>query len=234
MRIVLVGFGNMGKVVAKVALEQKLTLAGIVDKSMTASPLPGVPLFPTLFDEVLKKCDVVIEFAHAQGIIDRIREVSKYKVPYVIGTTDWENKHEEAKKIVQKAKSALLVSPNFSLGVNLLYKLCDCAGALFSPFKEYAPSLLEIHHSTKKDAPSGTAKKIAERMQTQTHKKIPITSIREGFFPGTHELTFDSIADTITISHTARTREGFAQGALEAARWIQKKKGWFTFDDVIW
>ena len=183
-------------------------------------------------DSDLAECDAVIEFAAPYDILSRIHKITKKKIPYIIGTTDWEEMHAEAKKITLEQGGTVLTAPNFSLGIALLYKLCHAAASLLAPAKEYSCSLLEMHHEQKVDSPSGTAKKIMQEL-AHSYPQLPFASLRAGHFPGTHELIFDSPADTITISHVARNRSGFASGALDAACWVQGKRGWFTFDNFI-
>lgn len=232
MRILLIGFGKMGKIVAEEALTRGFALAGIVDRGIHSMPSPQIPLFDTLSDVALSQCDAVIEFAAPYDILSRIRQVMQKKIPYIIGTTGWEDMHADAKMIVNEEGGTLLTAPNFSLGVALFYKLCHSAAALFSPAKEYSCSLFERHHEEKIDTPSGTTKKLVQEL-TPFYPQLPFTCLRSGHFPGMHELVFDASADTIEIRHVARNRNGFASGALDAACWLQGKRGWFTFDNLI-
>jgi 4-hydroxy-tetrahydrodipicolinate reductase len=141
---------------------------------------------------------------------------------------------DRAKTAVEKGGTGLVWSPNFSIGVNIFLHLVREASQKFAPYKEYGAWVWEIHHSTKKDAPSGTLLKLVEEMKkADPNRRVDVSSNRAGAHPGTHEIGFDSAAETITLRHTARSREGFARGALTAAKWVIGKKGWFEFSDVL-
>ena len=150
------------------------------------------------------------------------------------GTTGWAEHLEEVKSIVAKHNSALVWSPNFSIGVNVFARLVSEAARLLKNEKEYGAWAWEIHHITKKDAPSGTLIQLVEQMKAAGFERpVNCSSSRAGAHPGTHEIGFDSAADTITLRHTARSREGFARGALKAAQWIVGRKGFYEFSDVL-
>jgi 4-hydroxy-tetrahydrodipicolinate reductase len=152
----------------------------------------------------------------------------------VIGTTGWTDQMERAKEAVTNGGTGLVWSPNFSIGVNIFLRLVGQATRQFAPYQEYGAWAWEVHHITKKDAPSGTLLKLVEEMKKADPKRrVDVSSNRAGAHPGTHEIGFDSAADTITLRHTARGREGFARGALTAAKWVIGKKGWFEFSDVL-
>jgi 4-hydroxy-tetrahydrodipicolinate reductase len=141
---------------------------------------------------------------------------------------------DRAKAAVEKGRTGLVWSPNFSIGVNIFLHLVREASQQFVAFKEYGAWAWEIHHSTKKDAPSGTLLKLVEEMKkADPNRRVDVSSNRAGAHPGTHEIGFDSAAETITLRHTARSREGFARGALTAAKWVIGKKGWFEFSEVL-
>src|SRR6185295_6943725 len=154
-------------------------------------------------------------------------------VPVVEGTTGWKNKESEIRQLVNEFEGALVYGANFSIGVNIFYRIAQQAAQLFSAVEGYAPFIEEAHHSRKKDAPSGTALRLRELMAVHLGGNIPTSSTRAGFIPGTHRVGFDSEADQILLTHTARSREGFAAGALLAAHWIKDRKGVFEFGDVI-
>ena len=141
---------------------------------------------------------------------------------------------EEIRGIVEKNGIGLIYAANFSIGVNLFYRAARAAAEMFARFPMYEPYITECHHRTKKDAPSGTAKELKRQVSPLLGgRDVPVASIRAGYIPGTHEFGFDSEADTIILRHTARGRQGFAEGALLAARWLVGKKGLFTFEDVL-
>ena len=155
-------------------------------------------------------------------------------IPIVIGTTAWREHLAEAKALIESNDSALVWSPNFSVGVNVFTRLVSEAAHLLANEKEYGAWAWEIHHITKKDAPSGTLIQLVDRMKAAGYNRnIDVSSSRAGAHPGTHEVGFDSAADTITLRHSARSREGFARGALKAAQWIIGRKGFYEFSDVL-
>jgi 4-hydroxy-tetrahydrodipicolinate reductase len=180
----------------------------------------------------IKNADVLIEFTSPEATMEHLTACLKYKKPIVIGTTDLT---QEQKKDIEAAskKIAVVLSPNMSLGVNLLFKLIKEAADRLS--KDYRVGIRETHHVHKKDAPSGTAKKIAEIIQEARKEQVKdIESIRQGEIVGNHEIVFDSELDTIKIGHFAKTRDIFAKGALSAAKWIiHKNKGLFSTQDML-
>jgi 4-hydroxy-tetrahydrodipicolinate reductase len=152
----------------------------------------------------------------------------------VVGTTGWLEQLPSARDAVEQGKTGLVWAANFSVGVNLFLQAVAHAAALFAKHSEYEAWGWEIHHSEKKDAPSGTLKKLAEEMRAAGYARpVSLSASRAGAHPGTHEIGFDSAGDTITLRHTARNREGFARGALQAARWIAGKKGFFEFKEIL-
>ncbi|OGJ05977.1 hypothetical protein A2238_02680, partial [Candidatus Nomurabacteria bacterium RIFOXYA2_FULL_35_9] len=176
----------------------------------------------------ISKADVAIDFTSKDVVLKNIQEVSKLGVNMVVGTTGWSDSLDEVKKIIEKNKIGFIYSPNFSVGVNIFFKMMDNAIKLFAKLPEYDAYGLEIHHKAKKDSPSGTALKIASKI-----KGLNFTSIRAGRNPGFHEVVFDSEADGITLSHQAYNRVGFAKGALMAAEFIKNKKGVYSFEDIL-
>ena len=193
MKIALHGYGKMGKAIER---------------------LHDGPIVP------VEECDVLIDFSHADAVLDCVDKACAAGCNLVIGTTNWEQHLPEVKKRVEEAKIGALYASNFSIGMALFTKLAEQAKALLA---EYDVSGVEVHHSAKKDAPSGTAKQLG----------VPFASVRVGKVPGTHTLIFDSEVDTIELTHRARSREGFARGALRAAQWIRGKKGLYTLDDML-
>ena len=155
-------------------------------------------------------------------------------VSAAVGTTGWAEHLPAARQAVTQNGTGLVWAPNFSVGVNLFIQAVAHTAALFAKQQEYEAWGWEIHHSAKKDAPSGTLRKLAEEMRASGYQRpVNLSANRAGAHPGTHEIGFDSLADTITLRHTARSREGFARGALRAARWVAGKKGWFEFREIL-
>src|SRR2546423_1777129 len=153
-------------------------------------------------------------------------------VPLVVGTTGWREQEEEARRLVEEQNGALVFGANFSVGVNLFYRVIARAAELFAGFDAYAPFIEEAHHARKRDAPSGTALVLRDLLAAQYDQDIPVASTRAGFIPGTHRVGFDAAADQIMLTHTARSREGFAAGASFWAPWMQGRPGDYVFRDV--
>jgi len=177
---------------------------------------------------------ILIDFTAPDYAPVNIREAIAQGIPSVVGTTGWTDEGGRAKAAVKEGGVGLVWSPNFSIGVNVFAHLVAEASRRLAPYPEYGAWAWEIHHATKKDAPSGTLLHLVDEMKkADPARAVDVSSSRAGAHPGTHEVGFDSAADTITLRHTARSREGFARGALAAARWIAGKKGWFEFHDVL-
>ena len=220
MKLAIVGYGKMGRMVEQFAAESGFTVHSrldVHDDLMTA-----------------KGADVAIEFSAPHAAIGNIRALAKAGVPTVVGTTGWLEHLDEARAIVDAAGTGLVWGSNFSIGVNVFMRVVAEAAKLLKNEPQYGAWSWEIHHNTKKDAPSGTAISLVRAMQEAGYKRdIDQSSNRAGAHPGTHEIGFDSPADTITLRHTARSREGFARGALKAAQWLPGKKGVFEFKDIV-
>jgi 4-hydroxy-tetrahydrodipicolinate reductase len=243
MKIGLVGYGKMGRMVESAALARGHEIVWIDDPALPASAAPR--------QRRPEDADVLIEFTTPQTALDNIRMAAALGKPVVVGTTGWHDKLAEAEAAVTAGNSALLWASNFSLGVNLFYRVASYAASVFDPFAEYDVGGCEIHHNKKADSPSGTAKTLIERVLAVMTRKtnalweragtkpagdtIHYASLRVGAEPGIHTLRFDSAADTIEITHTARNREGFASGAVFAAEWLvrEERRGVFTMDDVL-
>jgi 4-hydroxy-tetrahydrodipicolinate reductase len=178
--------------------------------------------------------DAAIEFTTPDAALRNIEKLAALRVPVVVGTTGWLAHMDQARAAIDENGSALVWSPNFSVGVNVFLRVVREAAKLLAEEKEYGAWAWEVHHDTKKDAPSGTMIKLVEEMKAVGYPRhIDVSSSRAGRHPGTHEVGFDSAADTITLRHAARSREGFARGALKAAQWIVGKQGVFEFGDVL-
>ena len=225
--LALLGYGKMGKTLAALAPQRGFEVRLVMDDDVNAH---GQGITAENFQGI----DVCVEFTIPDAVVENIRRVAALGVNLVVGTTGWHNRLEEVRKVIESAGIGMVYGANFSIGVNLFYRLARAAAEIFAPFAMYDPYLIEAHHKFKKDAPSGTALEIKRQIQAEFgSREVPVTSVRAGYIPGTHELGFDSEADTIILRHTARGRQGFAEGALHAARWVVGKKGFFTFEDVL-
>lgn len=187
-------------------------------------------------DELAKRLeglDAVIDFSVGEAVATNACACMKAGVALVEGTTGWTNERVEVLTMISNAGGACVHAANFSIGVNLFYRVVGRAGELCANFNSYAPFVEEAHHSRKRDAPSGTALRLLDLLASSYDEQIPVASTRAGFIPGTHTVGFDSEADQITLTHTARTRGGFADGALLAANWIANKQGVYEFGEVL-
>lgn len=181
-----------------------------------------------------KGADVAIEFTAPSAVAKNVETLVSVSVPVVVGTTGWLAEMGRVREAVQRNNSGLVWSPNFSIGVNVFFRVVREAARLLENEDQYGAWAWEIHHNTKKDAPSGTLLKLVEEMKSAGYTRpIDASSNRAGTHPGTHEIGFDSAADTITLRHSARSREGFARGALKAAQWLPGKRGVFKFEDIL-
>ena len=184
--------------------------------------------------ESLRGVDVAVEFTTPDAAPDNLRRLASLGINSVCGTTGWFEHLPAVKESVLSAGTALVYSANFSVGVNIFIQTVTRAASLFAKYPEYEAWGWEMHHSAKKDAPSGTLKKLAEEIRASGYERtLTLTANRAGSHPGTHEIGFDSSADTITLRHTARNREGFARGALQAARWAIGKRGVYEFREIL-
>ncbi|HLJ45082.1 MAG TPA: dihydrodipicolinate reductase C-terminal domain-containing protein [Bryobacteraceae bacterium] len=217
--LAIVGYGKMGRMIDQFAPEYGFTVSARIDVDR---------------DEPLDGADVAIEFSTPSAVLGNIRRLTELRIPAVVGTTGWFDQIVEVKKLVDEHGSALVWSPNFSVGVHVFTRLVQEAARLLKDEKEYGAWAWEIHHITKKDAPSGTLFKLVQAMENIGYtRRIDSSSNRAGAHPGTHEIGFDSGADTITLRHTARSREGFARGALKAAQWIVGRTGVYEFSQTL-
>jgi 4-hydroxy-tetrahydrodipicolinate reductase len=227
LKLALLGYGKMGRTIAALAPQRGCEVRLVMDVDVNAG---GAGISPEKF----KGVDVCIEFTEPKAVIENIRQVASVGCNLVVGTTGWLDRIEEVRKIVDSAGIGMVYAANFSIGVNLFYKVARAAAEAFARFPIYDPYLHEAHHKFKKDAPSGTALEIQRQVQPAfKDRAIPVSATRAGNIPGVHELGFDSEADTVILRHTARSRQGFAEGALYAARWVAGKKGLFNFADIL-
>jgi len=183
--------------------------------------------------EALKPCDVAIDFSIADAVPKNAESSVRAGVPLVIGTTGWQPQVNRVRDLVQQHDGALVYGANFSVGVQVFYRIAARAAELFRDLDSYDSFIEESHHKRKRDAPSGTAVHLHKILGSQLARDVPVSSTRAGYIPGTHRVGFDSAADQITLTHTARSREGFAAGALMAAGWIIGRKGMYEFSQVF-
>lgn len=234
MRVGLLGYGKMGKAIEALAPRHGVEIAWHAGRTGISEAL-------------LRSADVVIEFTRPEAAWDNVRACLEAGVPVVSGTTGWQAQLPEAHTLCREREGAMIWASNFSVGVNLFFALNRYLSNLMADRPEYRPDMTEIHHIHKLDAPSGTAITLAEQILAQ-HPDIRTWSLaennpgadalaiharREGEVPGTHRIDWRSPIDTITLEHTAHTREGFAAGALLAARWLRGRRGVFTMADVL-
>lgn len=226
MKLALIGYGAMGKLVANLATaagdQVGLTVTSH-DASQDAAQLAGS----------LRGHDVAIDFSLSSAVLGNIEACVRAGVPLVEGTTGWMGNEAEARRLIEDHQGALVYGANFSIGVNVFYRIVSQAARLMAGLDQYQTFMEEEHHSRKRDAPSGSALKLKDLMAEYIKTEIPIASVRAGHIPGTHRVGFDSPADQIMLTHMARSREGFAAGALLAARWIIGRKGVYEFSAVV-
>jgi 4-hydroxy-tetrahydrodipicolinate reductase len=183
--------------------------------------------------KTLSVADAAIEFSSAAAVRKNVAACAKARVPLVEGTTGWQEHLDEVREIIENHNGSLIYGANFSAGVQVFYRIAKRAAELFSDLESYDGFIEEMHHKRKRDAPSGTALQLKELVTKDLGREIPVIATRAGYIPGTHRLGFDSLADQILVSHVARNRDGFASGALMAARWIIRHRGVFEFSDVF-
>jgi 4-hydroxy-tetrahydrodipicolinate reductase len=257
MKIAIIGYGKMGKMVEQVAIAQGHTIAAIVDPLVKETGFSAGSVGQ--YREIsaagdLGGAEAAIEFTQPGTALANIKALAERKIPSVIGTTGWLDKLDEVRQAAESAGTSLIWATNFSLGVNIFYRIAWYASQLADSFPEYDVGGFESHHNKKLDSPSGTAKTLVEGVLARIGRKdkavwetldrrpepneLHFPSLRVGSVPGTHSLIFDSPADSIEITHTARSREGFASGAVRAASWLLNgetgiRKGFFSIDDML-
>jgi 4-hydroxy-tetrahydrodipicolinate reductase len=242
MRVVLIGYGNMGREVERVVESRGHEVVARVDPSGSGDT-------EELTAEHGRAADVAIEFSVPDAVLENASLYADLGLAAVVGTTGWADQLDQVRAIVGVGKTGYLHGPNFSVGVHVFYRLVETAVRLVDPLDSYDLLATEIHHKRKKDSPSGTALALAKViMEAGTRKKSLVTerldrapepdelhfsSLRGGYFPGQHKLVIDSEADTIELTHTARSRSGFAVGAVLGAEWILGKSGFYNVDDFV-
>ncbi|MEK6982943.1 MAG: 4-hydroxy-tetrahydrodipicolinate reductase [Nanoarchaeota archaeon] len=243
MNIAIVGYGRMGHEIERVAQNRGINVQSIIDPNDEDA---GHKYIDTLS---MENVDVCIDFSAPNAVLANIEKISKFGKNIVIGTTGWFDRLEDAKHIVKKGNIGLIYAANFSIGVNIFFKIIENAASLINKIDNYDVFGYELHHSKKVDSPSGTAKTIGDILIKNIKRKnklvfekmdrkleeneLHFASIRAGFIPGTHVVGFDSSADIIELKHEARNREGFAIGAVMAAQWINSKKGFYSINDMM-
>lgn len=225
-QIAVIGDGKMGRTVAQMAQERGWTVCAMLDSGHNKSGA-GIT------KRALGDPDVAIEFTQPDAAVMNILACIEARVPVVVGTTGWHDSLQMITEEANAAGAAVLWAANFAIGVNLFVELTRRAGELMGAAPEFSAAIVETHHSAKKDAPSGTALAIVNAMEKGLKKQVPVTSVRTGSVPGTHEVIFDSTYEQMTLRHEARDRRVFADGALRAAQWLIGKQGVFTMRDVL-
>jgi 4-hydroxy-tetrahydrodipicolinate reductase len=226
MKIALLGHGAMGSVVGVLAKSEGHSIGLTLTDADAGRAVENLT-------ELLRGHDVAIDFSVADAVLKHATACVRAHVPLVEGTTGWRSFEDEVLEIVQQEESSMVYGANFSIGMNVFYRMVEHAAKLFRGFDTYAPFIEEAHHSRKRDAPSGTALRLRDLMAPCLNREIPIASTRAGHIPGIHRVGFDGPSDQIQLVHTARSREGFAAGALLAAHWIVGRKGVFQFSEVM-
>lgn len=230
MKIALLGYGKMGKVIERIALERGHEIVLRKDHNMSY--------------EGLEKADVAIDFSVPSAAVSNISACLETNIPVISGTTGWLEHYDEMVALCKAKNGAFIYGSNFSLGVNIFFELNNYLAKMMANLEQYNVSMEEIHHTQKLDAPSGTAISLANgiienskytnwTLETPKENEIHIDAKRIENVPGTHSVFYDSEVDQIEIKHTAHSREGFALGAVIAAEWLQNKKGVFTMKDVL-
>lgn len=243
MNIALIGYGAMGQIVHKVAKEKGFNIVSIIDITHPEAH------YHLINEESLKGVDVCIDFTNPEAVLNNVLQISEQGKSIIMATTGWLVKEPKIKEIVEDSKIGFLYASNFSVGVNLFFKMVRQAAQIINQFDDYDIYSYEMHHNRKKDAPSGTALSIGGILLEEIERKrelliekpegeikkdqLHLATIRGGDIPGTHCVGFDSQADTIELKHTARNREGFALGSLLAAEWIKDKKGYFGTEEWL-
>jgi 4-hydroxy-tetrahydrodipicolinate reductase len=219
MKLLLVGYGKMGRLIEELAPAHGCEIAGAIDLGRGSWATAA---------------DVAVDFSTADALRANFARYVEHKLPAVIGTTGWSAHEAELRAQAERAGLGVVAAANFSIGVNLFQIIVADAARLFDGQKQFGAWIHEAHHATKRDAPSGTALMLRDTM-TGAHYSGPIdmSSTRAGTIPGIHTVGFDGPSDTIELTHTARDRRGFAAGALVAAKWIHGRRGWYTMQDVL-
>ena len=225
MSLVIIGHGRMGRLVEQYAVAHGFTIAGIVTEQSGPALLQS---------RDVRDVEAVIDFSAGPAVKTNLAIVAERGWNAVIGTTGWQAEESNCRAIVERAGIGVIASANFSLGMNIFRRIAEDAARRFATMQDVGAWIHEAHHVKKKDAPSGTALMLRDALQNAGYtRNVDMSSTRAGSIPGTHEIGFDAPTETVTLTHTVRDRAVFAHGALEAARWIIGRRGWFTMDDLI-
>ena len=225
LRLLLVGYGRMGRLVESLAAEYGCDVAGVIDPLAGRDTVDSAP-----WDRV----DVAVDFSSPDAVMTNVPAAARRGVNVVVGTTGWGPHETELRTIVAETGIGIVAAPNFSTGVVLFEALVAHAARLFAAQPDFGAFLHEAHHQAKKDAPSGTALQLKAAMAAAGFgRSIDVSSTRAGYIPGIHTAGFDGPAETVTLTHSARDRTAFARGALGAANWVRGRRGWFTMRDVL-
>lgn len=239
MKLAIIGYGRMGHLIEKIALERGHKIVCVIDADNLGD-----------FDSPeFRSADVAIEFTTPATAVDNILRCFAAEVPVVVGTTGWTDSLPDIKEMCEKGRGTMLFASNYSIGVNIFMAVNRYLAKVMNDFPEYKPLMTEIHHIHKLDHPSGTAITLADELIAQVdrldkweepepgktidRKALEIDHVREGEVPGTHIISWDSDVDTITIRHDAKSRQGFAFGAVRTAEWLKGRKGFFTIADML-
>ena len=223
--LALVGMGKMGRALAALAPERGFRVVAELD--------PARPDYAGITRDTLRGAQVAIEFTTPDAAPENARACAASGCPVVVGTTGWYDQLPAISKEIERAGGGMLTAPNFSVGVAVFDRVVAEAARLFGRLEGFDAHLIETHHAAKKDAPSGTAGALAKSASAALGRTIPVTSIRTGHVPGTHEIVFDAPFEQVRLVHEARDRRVFAEGALVAARWLVGRRGVFTLADVL-
>jgi 4-hydroxy-tetrahydrodipicolinate reductase len=226
VKLAFLGDGRMGSVVLARAREAGHEIGVVLN-------INDAGLAPDKLVAKLRGHDAAIDFSAPDAVLAHVGACARAGVPLVEGTTGWQAQEGEARRLMESAGGAMVFGANFSIGVHVFYRLVDRAGELFRGLAAYDAFIEEAHHANKRDAPSGTALHLRSLLAKRLGRDVPIASTRAGHIPGVHRVGFDSVADEVTLIHTARSRDGFAAGALAAARWIAGRRGVYAFADVL-
>jgi 4-hydroxy-tetrahydrodipicolinate reductase len=226
MKLALIGYGVMGRLIESCAAQAGHQVTARLD-------LREASLEIDAFSKLLGGADVVIDFSIGPAVLRNVSACMQAGLPLVEGATGWNEQLPAVSQLVAECRGSMIYGANFSVGVNLFYRIAANAADLFAGVPSYAPFIEEAHHARKRDAPSGTARKLHDVLAARMTVPIPVSSTRAGYIPGTHRVGFDSAGDQVVLTHTVRSREGFAAGALAAARWIKDRQGLYEFSDVL-
>jgi 4-hydroxy-tetrahydrodipicolinate reductase len=226
MKLALIGYGKMGRAVEELAAAKRLEVVARFTRDR--------PLRADQTSRDLLEGATLIDFSVASAVVDTVRTAAHLSLNVAIGTTGWQDRIDDVRRIVEASDIGVVYASNFSVGVNVFYRLAEEAARMLSKIEGYDPFILDWHHRFKADSPSGTALEIQRRMARHYGERlVPITSQRAGYMPSLHSVSFDAEADTIHLEHRTRSRRGLAEGALAAAEWIAGRRGFHEFREVL-